>query len=169
MPWYCATTHRKAELIARMHLSDQGFETFLPMRAGRDPKLGLVTRALIPGYIFVALDLSGKRWRAVNSTRGIGHLLPLHLEEPEPVPDRAMALFREHADREGLYDDPADFDRALYAAGTELRVIDGSSAGLSGPVISDEGTRIRILLSMFGREIRATVRPHQVEILACAP
>lgn len=164
--WFVATTQVKRELIARMNLAEQGFDVFLPVRSVRQPTGVLILRPLVPGYIFVALDLASPRWKKVNSTRGVSRLLPLHLERPEPIPDVTMDIFRERADADGLVADTDALDRELYEAGVMLRVIDGSSAGLQGPVVMDEGRRIVVLLSMFGRQVRARVEPRQVEMVA---
>jgi len=46
----------------------------------------VVERPVFHGYLFVKFDLSGWRWRAINSTQGIIRLLPMGSEEPVALP-----------------------------------------------------------------------------------
>ncbi len=72
--WYAVRTQPNQEARAEHQLQRQGFATFLP-RIGKSVrharKLRQVRAPLFPGYLFVQLDLTRDRWRAVNSTYGV--------------------------------------------------------------------------------------------------
>src|ERR1700761_380861 len=66
------------EVFASEHLERQGFVTFLPkqlktVRHARKVRVAL--GAYFPGYLFVELDLARHRWRSVNGTLGVSHLV----------------------------------------------------------------------------------------------
>jgi transcriptional antiterminator RfaH len=75
--WYTAFTQPNGETRAAMHLRNQGFPTYLPRfrrcRNGRQPDK--VVAPLFPRYIFLGIDLDRQRWRSVNGTIGVTHLV----------------------------------------------------------------------------------------------
>ena len=86
--WFVARVHPNRENSAQFNLDRLGFRSFAPrvrrtIRHAR--KLRNVLAPLFPGYIFLILDLSKDRWRAVNSTFGVASLI-MGAEQPMPVP-----------------------------------------------------------------------------------
>ena len=79
---------------AMRNLQRQHFEVFCPIvrekwiyRGRRWDR----ERAVFPGYVFVFFNLLHERWRCINSTRGVIHLLPLHSEQPEALPFASLS------------------------------------------------------------------------------
>lgn len=86
--WYVVRTQPHREARASFHLGNQGYHVFLPrfLRSRRHArKFETVLAPLFPRYLFVVLDLTRDRWRSVNGTPGVEHLL-MRGEGPEPVP-----------------------------------------------------------------------------------
>ena len=86
--WFVARVHPNRENSAQFNLDRLGFRSFAPrvrrtVRHAR--KLRNVLAPLFPGYVFLILDLSRDRWRAVNSTFGVASLI-MGAEQPMPVP-----------------------------------------------------------------------------------
>ena len=71
--WYVVHTAPNGEARATAHLRRQGFETFMPRfaklrrHARRTEK---ILAPLFPRYLFIQMNLSVDRWRAVNGTVG---------------------------------------------------------------------------------------------------
>src|SRR5690242_20470711 len=76
--WYLVQTHVNAEMKAAANLGQQDFSVYVPRylkRRSHARKVEVVARPLFPRYLFVAIDLAAQRWRAIQSTLGISHLV----------------------------------------------------------------------------------------------
>lgn len=155
--WYVVHTQPQHEQRADINLRQQGFSTYLPryLRSRRHArKTEIVARPLFPRYLFVTLDLARDRWRAIQSTFGVQHLV-LAGEEPARVPE---SVIREIRAREGENGYVALGLPAGIEPGAKVRLIDGIFAESRGILerIADE-SRVAILLELLGREVRVTV------------
>lgn len=86
--WYVVKTQPRREIFAAEQLQNQGFTVFLPkqvktVRHARRVSTGF--GAFFPSYLFVKLDISWQRWRSINGTRGVSHLVT-QAEQPAPAP-----------------------------------------------------------------------------------
>lgn len=155
--WYVVHTQPQNEMRAETHLQRQGFATYLPryLRVRRHArKTETVARPLFPRYMFVALDPTRDRWRAIQSTVGVSHLIT-NGEHPVEV---SRSIVDEIRSRE-----TADGYVALglpsgIAVGSHVRLIDGIFAESQGVLerIADH-RRVAILLKLLGREVRVLV------------
>ena len=155
--WYVVHTAPNGEARATAHLRRQGFETFMPrfvkMRrhARRSEK---VLAPLFPRYLFIQMNLSVDRWRAVNGTVGVSHLI---CSGDEPVPVRAGIVEALIAQADGVDRvDPAALQ--LFCAGDRLRIVDGALADQVGAferMTADQ--RIVLLMTVLGREVKVTL------------
>ncbi|TIT89380.1 MAG: hypothetical protein E5W41_02215, partial [Mesorhizobium sp.] len=85
--WYAAGVFAGRENIAEQHLQRQGFTSFVPRAAKtirHARRTYTRTAAYFPGYMFVALDVTQQRWRAVNGTIGVRSLI-MRGDRPSPV------------------------------------------------------------------------------------
>ena len=121
----------------------------------------MVKRPLFPRYLFVGLDLSLDRWRAIHSTIGVNRLV-LAGEEPLPVPDGVIDDIRAREDGEGLV---ALGLPAGVGPGSRIRLVDGIFAEAKGVLerIADDH-RVAVLLELLGREVRVFVAPASVGV-----
>ncbi len=149
--WYVATTLPHMEAGAAGRLQDQGFEVFLPLhrktiRHAR--RLSDVVRPVFPGYLFIRMDTGRCRWRAVNGTQGIGHLIASGAS-PLPVRSGVVEALKEATDSEGL----------LHLAnglepGDTVRLKDGPFANTIGTLLSlRPNDRCQVLISWLGSRI----------------
>ena len=155
--WYVVHTQPNGEARAEINLRRQGFDVYLPryQRKRRHArKSEIVARPLFPRYLFVGLDLARDRWRAIQSTFGVTHLV-LAGDEPAAVPDGIVDEIR---DREG-----GDGYVALglppgIGRGSRVRLVDGLFAETKGVIerIVDD-RRVAILLELLGRQVRVFV------------
>src|SRR5258707_13925151 len=99
--WFLAHTLPKREWKSELHLSAQGFRTYLPqiqktIRHAR--QLRTVRAPLFPRYLFVILDLERDRWLSVRSTVGVSRLFTSRDGRPVPVPIGIVETLIEQSD-----------------------------------------------------------------------
>ena len=151
--WHVVQTHPHAEMRAAGHLQRQGFTTYLPRylkRRRHARRVEMVPAALFPRYLFVAVDVTAQRWRAIRSTVGVAHLV-CHGGEPAPMDDSIVAQLRAR-ERDGFVELPA---RPPFRPGDPVRILDGAFAscmGLYEGMKDDE--RVAVLLDFLGRKVR---------------
>jgi transcriptional antiterminator RfaH len=161
--WYVAQTHIHAECKALAHLGRQGFEVYLPRyqkRRRHARRIEKVAAPLFPRYLFVAVDVSVQRWRAILSTVGVSHLIR-HGDLPVPVDDAVVAELRRREDDMGFVRLDS---RPRFAPGAPIRVSDGVFAaclGLYEGMADNE--RVAILLDLLGRKVRVFIDADSVE------
>jgi transcriptional antiterminator RfaH len=154
--WYVVNTKRHQEARAELNLRRQGFRVWLPRfrkACRRARKLDTVIVPLFPSYMFVRLDSEAERWRSINSTLGVVRLL-CNGDIPQAVPDGLIDDIMQRCDANGLVE-PSP---RRFAVGQALRVVAGPFADLQGICEGMSGRdRVILLLSILGREVRATV------------
>ena len=163
--WYVVQTHPHAESKAQMHLSRQGFSTYLPRylkRRRHARRFEIVARPLFPRYMFVAIDIATQRWRSVCSTIGITRLV-CQGDRPAAVPDAVVDGLRRDEDSAGFIRLPV---RPAFKPGETVRVLDGVFSTCLGLFEGmTDGERVAILLDLLGRKVRVVM---DVESVAAA-
>lgn len=149
--WYVARTQRHAEGHAVANLEKQNFRTFYPrFRKSRRHarRVEIVLAPLFPNYIFVELDLSRNRWRSVNSTRGVTHML-MQGEMPQAVARGVVESLQLRMRVDGTVDLTPRLE-----IGQSVRVAYGPFADFVGTLHQlDSAGRVRVLLSLLGRSV----------------
>jgi transcriptional antiterminator RfaH len=155
--WYVVHTQPQNEMRAEAHLRRQGFTTYLPryLRSRRHArKTETVARPLFPRYIFVAVDVARDRWRAIQSTLGVSHIV-LAGDEPAALPEGVIEEIRARESDSGFVTLGLP---AGVGPGSRVRLLDGifaESRGILERVGDDR--RVAILLELLGREVRVFV------------
>ena len=155
--WYVAKTHPNAEQKALFHLQRQGFGVYLPRylrRISHARRISWQPRPMFPTYLFVTMPGAEQRWRAINSTIGIAHLI-CDERGPVPVPPGIVEDIRNEEDDRGLF---LTGRRVPFEKGAEVQIMSGAFADHIGRF--DEATddqRVVILLDLLGRQVRAEV------------
>jgi len=151
--WFVARVLPNREATAQFNLHRQGYRCFSPKvrRTVRHARtMRNVLAPLFPGYIFVILDLSLHRWRAVNSTLGVASLI-MGAEQPMPVPMGIVETLVTATEASGL----VRLDRDLQI-GEKVRIVSGPFAdALCRLVHLDDRGRVRVLLEFMGTEVTA--------------
>jgi transcription antitermination factor NusG len=150
--WFVARAHPNRENSAQFNLERLGFRSFAPrvrctVRHARKSRTALAP--LFPGYVFLILDLSRDRWRAVNSTFGVASLI-MGTEQPMPVPSGVVeALVISENSRLVRLDNDLEI-------GQMVRIVSGPLAeALCRLVHLDGRGRVRVLLELMGTEVTA--------------
>ena len=113
-------------------------------------------RKLFPGYVLVKMVMTDDSWFVVRNTRGCtGFVGP----NGKPVP-----LTEEEIARLGVEKHEVVID---YAVGDMVRIIDGPLENFTGKVeeIDREKSKVRVTVSMFGRETPVELEPDQAELM----
>jgi transcriptional antiterminator RfaH len=161
--WFVAQTLHQRQNLAGLHLAAQNFTTFLPrfrktVRHART--LREVVAPLFPGYIFVGLDITRDRWRAINGTFGVARLLTAE-GRPLPVPKGIVEALIAGLDDTGL----TNFDGDLKP-GRSVNVVAGPFVGSLGVLGRLDGKgRVRVLLTIMGGGVSVAMNSADVMVV----
>ncbi len=117
-----------------------------------------IERRTMPGYVLVNMELNEDSWGVVKGTPGVtGFVGP----QQKPVPlsqgeiDRLMN--RETAERPRT--------RAQFSIGESVKVVSGPLSDFSGEIseINEDASKLKVLVSIFGRETPVEVGFDQVK------
>lgn len=119
-----------------------------------------VEKRTMPGYVLVNMELNEGSWGVVKGTPGVTGFVG---SSNEPVPltqgevDRLMHKEVATAPR----------TRAQFAIGETVKVISGPLSDFSGEIaeINDDAAKLKVLVSIFGRETPVEVGFDQVKKL----
>ncbi|MBI2830163.1 MAG: transcription termination/antitermination factor NusG [Chloroflexi bacterium] len=119
-----------------------------------------VSKKILPGYVLVQMEMNDKNWEIVRNTPGVTGFVgsgtrPTPLSEEEV--GKILKQMRSEVPKVKL----------SFRKGQSVRVTDGPFADFVGLVdeINEEKGKIKILLSLFGRETPVEVDFLQVEKL----
>lgn len=155
--WYVAHTQPHGEAKAAAHLSRQGFSVYLPRylkRRRHARRVETVPTPLFPRYLFVNIDMGTQRWRAIQSTVGITHLV-CNGDSPAAVHEGVIDALKRREDCVGFI---YLGQRSHFRSGDKVRVQDGAFAetlGLFEGMTDNE--RVTILLDLLGRKVRVSL------------
>jgi transcription termination/antitermination protein NusG len=117
-----------------------------------------VERRTMPGYVLVNMNLDEDSWTVVKGTPGVTGFVgasqkPVPLSQPEV--DRL--LNREVAERPRT--------RAQFSIGESVKVVSGPLSDFSGEIseINEDAAKLKVLVSIFGRETPVEVGFDQVK------
>ena len=152
--WCVVYTQAQSEAKAAGHLRRQGFNVYLPeyyklRRHAR--KKERIKSPLFSRYIFVALDMTKDRWRAINSTIGVNHLICCG-DHPQAIPERVISGIRDREDKNGIVALSVVDD---FKSGDAVQIQSGAfcdQIGILDCVTNEE--RVRVLLNLLGRSVK---------------
>lgn len=168
--WYALHTFSGYENVAKenleivrgkYNLQDRIFDIIIPMEDVVEEKNGkrkVVSRKLMPGYIFIKMLYGDDIWHAVTLTRGITGFVgpkgrPLHLTDEE--------IRKMHLEKITV----VDID---LSPNDKVEVLDGPLNGFAGTVTSVDyaSEKCRVVVEMFGRETPVDLSLTQVRKLS---
>jgi transcriptional antiterminator NusG len=123
-----------------------------------------VEKRTMPGYVLVQMEMTDDAWGLVKNTPGVTGFVgsrnkPVPLSQPEV--DRLL-----HKDvPAGQPERPRA--RAQFELGETVKVISGPLSDFSGEIneINDDAAKLKVLVSIFGRETPVEVTYDQVKKL----
>ena len=155
MNWYVVATKPNCENKVLTNLLRQEFEPYLPcilVRRSHARRVHMVRRPLFSGYMFVRLDPEVPRWRSINATMGVTHILTNN-GCPQPLRSSFIDAMRAR-EADGVIAVPP----AHYEIGEAVEVLDGPFASQIGTILkADKPGRVRLLMELLGGEVVTTV------------
>jgi transcriptional antiterminator RfaH len=158
--WYVVNTQPQKEERAREHLLRQGFDVYLPRwlkRRSHARRVEWLPSPLFPRYLFVGFDIETTRWRAVQSTVGVAHLV-CNGGLPLPMADDIVEQIRAREAASGLIDVSPAFRKGQPVVVGEGPFLD--QIGLFECM--NDAERVTILLSLLGRDVRVKVPTYAI-------
>ncbi len=153
--------HNLEQRIETMGMKDKVFDVVVPTQEEievRDGKRRTVERHIFPGYVLVNMALSEESWFVVRNTPGVTGFVGMgNLPTPLRPEEVAQILKRMEAD--------APTVKVTFKVGERVRIVDGPFNDFRGVVaeIDMERTKVRVLVSFFGRETPVELDFLQVE------
>jgi transcriptional antiterminator NusG len=117
-----------------------------------------VERRTMPGYVLVNMDLNEDSWTLVKNTPGVtGFVGPQNKPVPLTQDEINRLLHRETAERPRA--------RAQFSIGENVKVVSGPLSDFSGEIseINEDAAKLKVLVSIFGRETPVEVGFDQVK------
>lgn len=151
--------------IESMKMRDKIFQVLVPTEEElefKDGKKKTVQRRVYPGYVFVEMILTDDSWYVVRNTRGVtGFVSPG--SKPVPLPDDEVKRIKQIMGMEA----PTRVKLHLEV-GQTIRVVHGPFQDFHGVVdeVTPDREKVRVLISIFGRETPVELDFGQVEKLS---
>ena len=128
----------------------------------KDGRKVQVEKRTMPGYVLVHMEMTDNAWSLVKNTPGVTGFVgsrnkPLPLSKPEV--DHLMHRDKATAERPRA--------RAQFEVGETVKVVSGPLSDFSGEIaeINDDAAKLKVLVSIFGRETPVEVTYEQVKKL----
>ena len=117
-----------------------------------------VEKRTMPGYVLVNMELNDDSWQLVKGTPGVTGFVGAS-NEPVPLtqPEVDRLLHREVAQKVAT--------KAQFSIGESVKVISGPLSDFSGEIseINQDASKLKVLVSIFGRETPVEVGYDQVK------
>jgi transcriptional antiterminator NusG len=126
----------------------------------KDNQKVTVEKRTMPGYVLVNMDLNEDSWAVVKGTPGVTGFVGA---SNEPIPLTQMEVDRLlHKGAESAVRVPS---RAQFSIGESVKVISGPLSDFSGEIseINEDASKLKVLVSIFGRETPVEVGYDQVK------
>jgi transcriptional antiterminator NusG len=117
-----------------------------------------VQRKVFPGYVLVQMKMDESSWHVVRDTPGVTSFVGAG-NRPTPLDEREVKAILRHAEQ------PQQRVKISFQRGQSVKVIDGPFTDFIGTVdeINPDKNKVRVLISMFGRETPVDLDLLQVE------
>lgn len=153
--------------VQTMNMEDKIFRVIVPTEEEMEIKNGkkkLVQKKVFPGYVLVEMIMTDDSWYVVRNTPGVTGFVGSAGGGSKPVP-LLPAEVRNILAQMGSDEVKAKVD---YELGEAVRITSGPFADLIGSVeeINMDQEKLRVLVSMFGRDTPLELDFHQVEKLS---
>ncbi|MBO9371502.1 MAG: transcription termination/antitermination protein NusG [Chloroflexi bacterium] len=153
--------HNLEQRIETMRMQDKIFQVVIPTVEEievKDGKRRTVERRVFPGYVLVQMILDDESWSVVRNTPGVTGFVGMG-NRPTPLrPEEVQAIMKR-------MEAEAPRVKVTYRTGQKVRIIDGPFRDFIGVVdtIDEERTKVRVLVSFFGRDTPVELDFLQVE------
>ena len=153
--------HNLEQRIETMGMKDKIFDVVIPTQEEievKDGKRRTVERHIFPGYVLVNMALTEESWYVVRNTPGVTGFVGMG-NNPTPLRPEEVSQIVKRMEAE------APTVKVTFKVGERVRIIDGPFNDFRGVVseIDMERTKVRVMVSFFGRETPVELDFLQVE------
>jgi len=153
--------HNLEQRIETMGMKDRIFDVVIPTQEEievKDGKRRTVERHIFPGYVLVNMVLTEESWYVVRNTPGVTGFVGMG-NNPTPLRPEEVAQIVKRMEAE------APTVKVTFKVGERVRIVDGPFNDFRGVVseIDMERTKVRVMVSFFGRETPVELDFLQVE------
>lgn len=153
--------HNLEQRIETMGMKDKIFDVVIPTQEEievKDGKRRTVERHIFPGYVLVNMVLTEESWYVVRNTPGVTGFVGMG-NNPTPLRPEEVAQIVKRMEAE------APTVKVTFKVGERVRIVDGPFNDFRGVVseIDMERTKVRVMVSFFGRETPVELDFLQVE------
>ncbi|MGB9707661.1 MAG: transcription termination/antitermination protein NusG [Microgenomates group bacterium] len=136
--------------IKSLGVEDKIFDIVIPMREVVVVKKGKKTKQkekVFPGYILVKMILDDDSWLVVRTTEGVTGFVGAGLK-PTPISEKEVEAIMKFVEQE-----QPKF-KAKFSVGEAVKITQGPFTDFLGTIeaIDEERGKVRVLVSIFGRE-----------------
>jgi transcription termination/antitermination protein NusG len=150
--------------IASLDMEEYIFQVEVPTEEVTEVKNGKrmqVQRKVFPGYILVRMDLNDESWGAVRNTPGVTGFVGA-TSRPSPLSlDEVVKILAPATQKKAEKPQVKVVD---FEIGESVTVMDGPFASLPATIseINPDGQKVKVLVSIFGRETPVELSFNQV-------
>jgi len=139
--------------VESMGVQDKIFQVVIPTEQEIEIKDGqrrTVQKKVFPGYVLVQMVMGDDSWYVVRNTPGVTGFVGLGNRPTPLAPDEVKSILKKSMP--GTTEPPKV--KVSYSKGERVKVVDGPFVDFIGIVdeINPERGKVRVLVSMFGRE-----------------
>jgi transcriptional antiterminator NusG len=170
--WYVIHTYSgyenkvKKNLEHRVQALDMGHQIFrvvVPTEEEIEIKNGQrhnVQRKVYPGYVLISMLMSDEAWYLVRNTPGVTGFVGLGNKPTPLAPEEAAQILRQ-------MEAEAPRVKVTFTRGQMVKIVDGPFSDFEGKVddVNQEKGKVRVLVSIFGRETPVELDFLQIERL----
>jgi transcription termination/antitermination protein NusG len=157
--------------IQSLNMEEYIFQVEVPMEEVveiKNAQRKTVRRVRIPGYVLVRMDLTDESWGAVRHTPGVTGFVG-HTHQPVPLTTEEVVgmlapTFAPQAEKKSAAAGAAAQIAVDFTVGESVTVTDGPFDTLPATIseINAEGQKLKVLVSIFGRETPVELSFNQV-------
>ncbi len=145
--------HNLKQRIESMDMQDFIFDVIVPIEKKikiRNGKRIVVEEKIYPGYVLVDMIVTDASWYVVRNTPNVTGFIGLGIT-PTPVDSKEINTLKK---RMGVAEPKYKIDVAI---GDSVKIVDGPFKDFDGKIdeIDEEKGRVKVLISIFGRETPA--------------
>ena len=153
--------HNLEQRIDTMGMKDKIFDVIITTQEEievKDGKRRTVERHVLPGYVLVNMIMTEESWYVVRNTPGVTGFVGMGTQ-PTPLRPEEVAQIVKRMEAE------APTVKVTFKVGERVRIVDGPFNDFRGVVaeIDMERTKVRVMVSFFGRETPVELDLLQVE------
>ena len=136
--------------VETMNFKDNIFEVLVPTQDRvviRGGKKATIKEKIFPGYMLLKMILDDPTWLSVRTTPGITGFVGAG-SKPTPLSEKEVDNIQKFVSA------PAKRFKTKFSVGEAVKITDGPFSDLLGTIddIDDEKGKVKVLVSIFGRE-----------------